>query len=116
MIESEQNGKSVVRSERFERGVSLVASLITHCSGEQAEVRLVTIDDNGEFGIGSGHLHRCLRRLSVIEAEFKGTGDELAFFEELNEDFENSHIFVVSVAEHQNALPDLPSEAIVIEF
>jgi len=60
----------VAVSERFERGVSLTASILAHFTEEQAEVCLVIGADAGEFGVGTRHLFNCLQRLAIIEPHF----------------------------------------------
>ena len=66
-LEAEQSGRTVVFSERFERGVSLAASILAHFTEEQAEISLSIGSDVGEFGIGTRHLFHCLQRLAVVE-------------------------------------------------
>jgi uncharacterized protein (DUF58 family) len=50
---------------RFERGVTLAASLVAHFITERAEVRLVVGNEQGRYGVGSEHLYNCLRRLAL---------------------------------------------------
>ena len=69
-IEAEQNGRPIAISERFERGVSLAASVLAHFTEEQAEICLVIGQDPGEFGIGTRHLYKCLQRLAVVDPEY----------------------------------------------
>ncbi|MDT5063236.1 MAG: hypothetical protein QOH63_3695 [Acidobacteriota bacterium] len=51
--------------ERFERGVTLTASLVAHFIDERAEVRLVIGEEGGRYGVGLEHLHNCLKRLAL---------------------------------------------------
>ena len=51
---------------RFERGVTLAASLVSHFIEERAEVRLTLGDETGRFGIGREHLYASLRRLALV--------------------------------------------------
>lgn len=53
-------------SARFERGVTLAASLVAHFIEERAEVRLVLGEEGGRYGAGQEHLYDCLRRLALI--------------------------------------------------
>ena len=53
-------------TERFERGVTLAASLVKHFIDERAEVRLLLGAEKESFGSGLEHLHDCLRRLALI--------------------------------------------------
>lgn len=50
---------------RFERGVTIAASLVAHFITERAEVRLVVGSEQGRYGVGSEHLYHCLRRLAL---------------------------------------------------
>lgn len=62
---------------RFERGVTLAASLAAHFIEERAEVRLVLGEEGGRYGAGQEHLYDCLRRLALITPrEQKISGDE----------------------------------------
>ncbi len=53
-------------TERFERGVTLVASLVAHFIDERADVRLVLGNEGGRYGAGKDHLYDCLRRLALV--------------------------------------------------
>ncbi|HKQ53345.1 MAG TPA: hypothetical protein VJT74_13305, partial [Pyrinomonadaceae bacterium] len=50
---------------RFERGVTLAASLVAHFIAESAEVRLMVGEEQGRYGVGTEHLYLCLRRLAL---------------------------------------------------
>jgi uncharacterized protein (DUF58 family) len=50
---------------RFERGVTVAASLVAHFIDERAEVRLVIGREQGRYGVGPEQLHNCLRRLAL---------------------------------------------------
>ncbi len=52
---------------RFEKAVSLAASLASHFSEEGAEFELLTPQEHVPRGMGSGHLYRVLRSLAVVE-------------------------------------------------
>jgi uncharacterized protein (DUF58 family) len=54
---------------RFERGVTLAASLLAHFIDERAEVRLVLGQEAGRYGVGIEHLYICLRRLALVTPE-----------------------------------------------
>ncbi len=60
--EAEENGFA----ERFERGITLAASLVAHFIDERAEVRLVLGAEAGRYGVGKEHLYDCLRRLALV--------------------------------------------------
>jgi uncharacterized protein (DUF58 family) len=55
--------------QRFERGVTLAASLVAHFIDERAEIRLSLGKEHGGYGIESGHLYECLRRLALVEPD-----------------------------------------------
>ncbi len=52
-------------AERFEKGVTLAASLCAHFTEERAEVRLVVGEEGGRYGASQEHLYDCLRRLAL---------------------------------------------------
>ncbi|MGB7924985.1 MAG: DUF58 domain-containing protein [Pyrinomonadaceae bacterium] len=60
---------------RFERGVTLAASLLAHFVEERAEVRLMLGQDAGRYGSGREHLYACLRRLALV-APVRADDDE----------------------------------------
>jgi uncharacterized protein (DUF58 family) len=61
-------------TEKFERGISLAASLINHFINEGAEVRLLTGDGDSGFGIGRTHCFRLLRQLAPLAPELSENG------------------------------------------
>lgn len=74
-------------TERFERGVTLAASLVAHFVEERAEVRLVLGTEDGRYAVGREHLYDCLRRLALVmpkgetqqvDDSSKGTAQEAA--------------------------------------
>ncbi|MEJ7847208.1 MAG: DUF58 domain-containing protein [Pyrinomonadaceae bacterium] len=118
-LEAEQSGESVIVSERFEHGVRQAASLIAHFNEEQAEIRLVIGGEMGEFGIGSRHLHECLKRLAVIEPEIKedlGVEDIAANLAKLFEESENSHNFLISTLQEKDLSHELAQNSYIINF
>ncbi|HEX8178246.1 MAG TPA: DUF58 domain-containing protein [Pyrinomonadaceae bacterium] len=50
---------------RFERGVTLAASLVAHFIEERADVQLTLGDQTGTYGGGREHLYASLRRLAL---------------------------------------------------
>jgi uncharacterized protein (DUF58 family) len=52
--------------ERFERAVTLAASLVSHFTDERAEVRFTDGDEDARYGVGREHLYECLRRLALV--------------------------------------------------
>ncbi len=108
-IEEEQKGNSIPASNRFEKGVSFAASLLTYFTEEKAEIRLITGNENIEFGIGVAYLNENLRRLAVIEPEFVETIDTEILsgkLAEIMEEKNNSHIFLLTTLNEA----DLPEE------
>ncbi|MDQ1523707.1 MAG: hypothetical protein QOE47_1631, partial [Pyrinomonadaceae bacterium] len=51
---------------RFERGVTVAASLVAHFLEERAEVRLTLGEEAGHYGAGREHLYASLRRLALV--------------------------------------------------
>jgi len=97
IIEAEQKGENVQRPKRFEKSVSSAAALLSYFSQEQAEIRLVIDGDEGEFGIGSRHLHDSMKRLSVVEPNFDETAKSVSKLHiELLDSEENSHNILIS--------------------
>ncbi len=76
-IEAENAGRYIGRSPEFEQAVSQTAGLVTHLIKADAEVRLITASEAGEFGSGIRHLHDILRRLAVVEADIVTPADEV---------------------------------------
>jgi uncharacterized protein (DUF58 family) len=60
---------------RFERGVTLAASFVTHFIEERAEVRLTLGEEAGRYGEGREHLYACLRRLALVAPSPKPAPD-----------------------------------------
>lgn len=60
-------------AERFERGVTLAASLVNHFIEERAEVRLILGTDSGKYGSGLEQLYECLRRLALVGPQHETT-------------------------------------------
>ncbi len=96
-LDAEQSGKGVIISEQFERGVRLVAALISRFADEDSSIRLVIGSSVGEFGAGRGHLHDCLRRLAVADPVFADnilSAQEIGF--EDGKERNNSHYYFVT--------------------
>jgi uncharacterized protein (DUF58 family) len=66
-------------SARFERGVTVAASLVAHFITERAEVLLVVGSEQGRYGVGLEHLYNCLRRLALAAPEVEGNVSEAAY-------------------------------------
>jgi uncharacterized protein (DUF58 family) len=77
-------------AQRFEKGVTLAASLVAHFIQEGSEVRLVIGKEKGRFGTDKDHMYSLLRRLALADY-----GAELS--ERTNsENGEGSHPFNIS--------------------
>ncbi len=53
-------------AEKFERAITLAASLVSHFIREGVEVRLLATDGDSGFGIGRAHCYRMLDRLARL--------------------------------------------------
>jgi uncharacterized protein (DUF58 family) len=118
-IEFENAGKSVVQSERFEKGVSQTAALIAHFCNERAEVRLVTASEKGEFSTGTRHLYDILKRLALIEPSLGGSGEHdktAKNISEIFEEVENSHNILVTAVKEAQYPDGLAQDASIVRF
>jgi uncharacterized protein (DUF58 family) len=119
MLEAEQAGERVILSKRFERAVSLVASLLAHFTEEQAEVRLIIDGDKGEFGIGSRHLYENLKRLAVVdpflEARVNGSGLAEWMRGEAGQS-DNSHFFLITTLSPQTLPVELAENLKLLQY
>ena len=118
-IDAEQRGKAIVVSPRFESGVSLAASMTGHFSDQRAEIRLVIDGDVGEFGIGRGHLHECLKRLAVVEPNLaaNSTSAELdTAIERIFNEQDDSHLFFITANRAESLLPDVVHRLNIVGF
>ena len=61
---------------RFERGVTLAASLAMHFIDERAEVKLTLGAEGGRYGEGREHLYASLRRLALVTPDASSASDE----------------------------------------
>lgn len=95
-IEAESAGRPVVPSERFERGVSLAASVLAHFTDEQAEICLVIGSEAGDFGVGSRHLFRCLQRLAIVEPQYATKTEPIPANERIVSEPDGVYRFVIS--------------------
>jgi uncharacterized protein (DUF58 family) len=117
VIDAEQKGEPPRVFERFERAVTRTASLLSHFSEQQAEVRLAVGTDTGGFGVGSRHLIECLKRLAVLEPVFEvavGPGPVEAALEGLADSDELSHYFVVSTLTDAEISPENGTRAQIL--
>lgn len=107
-LEDEQHGKNASESvKRFEKGVSKAASILSHFSRENAEVRLIVDNNTEDFSVGAENIHNPLRTLALIEPEYEREFSKEFLDEEFGEVFNDntdSHIFFVT-ATPKNELP-----------
>ncbi len=116
-IEAEQAGKAE-KLERFERAVTLAASLVSHFTDEQAEVTLILDDTPAEGGIGPKHLYEDLRRLAVVEPSFEEAFDGEPFERlatAINEST-GTHLFLLTAAPADTLPEELRSAAVVLPY
>lgn len=116
-LDAEQKGNLAPVSEKFEKGVSLVASLLTHFADEQGEIRLIIDGKAGEFGIGRTHLNECLKRLALVEANFEAENvmpNEM--LEEVFTERENSYTFFVTAQKESKFPSDLFYKAEIVKY
>ncbi|HEY0080286.1 MAG TPA: DUF58 domain-containing protein [Pyrinomonadaceae bacterium] len=71
--ETGATGKPTDFTSRFERGVTLAASLVSHFIEERAEVRLTLGEESERYGEGREHLYACLRRLALVVPDIKAS-------------------------------------------
>ena len=119
-IEAEQKGETLPLSTRFERGVALAASLISHFTEEQAEIGLIIGDDAGEPGIGRRHMYECFRRLATVEPRFGTVSSELqsslSRIHERSEPGSGGYCFVITASENETADRLAPEGLVQLQF
>lgn len=67
MLAAETAGTLFPLSERFEKGVSLTASLLARLNELQAETNVIVGGQIGRFGVGPAHLIDSLRLIAIAE-------------------------------------------------
>lgn len=118
-IDAEQKGGNLPVSERFESAVSTTASLLSHFTDHQLEVRLVIDREAGEFGIGLRHLHDCLKRLAVVEpARIAAKGDGHAAERPQNGLFEENtdSVFVLTASPEADIPEQSRKNATIVRY
>ncbi len=118
-IELEQDGKSPIISERFERAIQLASSLLSHFSEQQAEVRLVIGSNSEDFGVGSRHLVDDLKKLAVLEpatvSEVDVSSLESMVYEMVESDV-ISHYFVLTTLPESAFSPELVQKSQILSY
>ena len=120
-IEEEQKGvKTSPASRRFERGVSITASLLTYFTEEKGETRLMTANvGETEFGIGVAHLNENLRRLATVEPEYVADIEAESLYKKLAEILEernNSHIFLITTIKETELPEEIEQRVKIIRY
>jgi uncharacterized protein (DUF58 family) len=115
-IEAENSGHGFEVSPRFETAVSQIAALAANLCNSDAEVRLITPAETGEFGTGSRHLHDILRRLAVVEPDLQTAPGDAVFnnLDEIFTDIPESHNLLVTATFHESFT--LPAGTQVIRY
>ncbi|HZT57165.1 MAG TPA: DUF58 domain-containing protein [Pyrinomonadaceae bacterium] len=87
-------------AERFERAVTLAASLVTHFIAERAEVRLTDGDSDSRYGVGREHLYATLRRLALASARPAGSDSarRLDFWRRIEPKASGGYVILVTTA------------------
>ncbi|HVG38693.1 MAG TPA: DUF58 domain-containing protein, partial [Pyrinomonadaceae bacterium] len=85
---------------RFERGVTLAASLAAHFTDENAELKLTLGEEVGEFGSGADFLYGCLRRLALVEP-----GGQSKSWEESLAPTREDHYLIILTAATPGSVP-----------
>ena len=118
-LAAEQSGRPVVISERFEAGASLAASVLSHFASQNAVFKLVIGDDDGEFGVGQGHLFGELKRLALAEP-ISHSGDNssepAAAYDRILNDTADSHRFLLTANGSRGLTVDIIQTLKIIEF
>lgn len=119
-IDDERKGRIVYpEAERFEAAVSRAAALLNYFFEEQAEIRLVTAAETGEFGVGREHLAACFRRLAMIEPSFAEScdGAELeAEMREFADDARDGYVYLMTAADGAGLSPEFLSRVKLLKY
>jgi uncharacterized protein (DUF58 family) len=94
---------------RFERGVTVAASLVAHFLDERAEVRLTLGEEAGHYGAGREHLYASLRRLALIRPHetTKATNEEPDFWSSIaaTSNTADSHYVILLTTSAPGSIP-----------
>jgi uncharacterized protein (DUF58 family) len=99
-IQEEQN--NIEPSEislKFENGIILAASFLSHFAQREAEISLNLNDDEIMFGSGKPHLYNVLRRLSVVEPIFVENESDEELKKQIEKSLDsaqNSHLILIT--------------------
>jgi uncharacterized protein (DUF58 family) len=119
-LEDERKGKALSpEAERFEKGVSKTASLLSHFTEEQAEIRLIIDGERGEYGVGREHLYECLKKLAAVEPNYVVRLENKSFEEnlaEISDERDKSHTFLVTTLKENDLSGEVGQRLNLIEF
>jgi len=119
-LSDERDEKVYTPSEkRFEGAASKAASLLTHFSEDQAEIRLVVDGKRTDFGIGRLALNEMLKDLSVMEPNYVNSLDRAFLDDNFAEIFKedlNSHIFFITASDPEDLPPEIFARSAVVQF
>ncbi len=116
-VEAEKKGGFAPVSARFERGVSLAASLLAHFAEEQAEIRLIIDGKKEEFGIGKQQLYQALKSLALAEPQFhQNWRFSTEKLDEIFTEKENSYTFFVTAANEADFPDELIQKAKIVSY
>jgi uncharacterized protein (DUF58 family) len=118
-IDAEQIGKAVVASVRFETGVKLAASILTHFADRQAEIRLVIAGDDTDFGTTRAHLYEMSKLLATVEPEFAAdqtSSEPETDLERIFNEQHDSHRYFVTANGAGGVSPDILQRLKIIGF
>ncbi|HUF03845.1 MAG TPA: DUF58 domain-containing protein [Aridibacter sp.] len=105
--------------KRFENAASKAASLLTHFSEDQSEIRLVVDGRKREFGVGKQTLHNFMRELSTIDPSYVESFDGPVLderFAEVFNDERNSHIFFITALPPSDIPPEIFNRSVVVQY
>ncbi len=114
-LSAEQSGKGSVTSKRFENGVTITASILTHFSDELAEFRLVIDGETTGFSSGRSHLYEALKQLAIV-APADSESEPKPEFERIPNEKDDSHTFFVTTAESDSIPAESNQRLKIIRF
>lgn len=119
-IADEKNEKHLTASEkRFENAASKAASLLTHFSEDQSELRLVVDGHMQDFELGKQALHKFMRELSTLDPTYVDDFEEEVLdesFSAIFNDEKNSHLFFITAAPLKNLPAEIFNRSVVVQF
>ena len=102
--------------ERFERGVTLAASLVRHFVDERAEVRLTLGGETGRYGEGREQLYACLRRLALVKPAPGDDDSSPDFWQRVTRDARDTYVILLTTAPRGSIPPHVWRKSHVIHL